>query len=169
MGKFKNTKTESFLNSEFFKTSLDDENNNLTLRCKFNFSYFDNSQDCGQDFDEWTEIQLQKLLNKVKEYSKFSLKHWSNQKVGSGKHKHNILEIYGAFPTNTDFKCPTSIPHQVEWGRFRLENKVRLIGFVIPSSYHKTLHSKTMEMFDKNTFYVVFLDKEHKFYKTEKA
>ncbi len=169
MGRFKNTQKESFLNKDFFKISLDDNNNDLSLRCKFNFSCFDNSQDCGQDFNDWSETQLVKLLNKIKEYSKFSLKHWNNQKIGNGKHKHSILEIYGTFPSNSDFKCPTSIPHQVEWGRFRLENKVRLIGFVIPTNYHKTLHSKTMEMFDKNTFYVVFLDKDHKFYKTERA
>lgn len=33
---------------------------------------------------------------------------------------------------------------------------------------HDKEHSKTKIRCDKNTFYLVFLDKEHKFYKTEK-
>lgn len=167
MKKYENSKQKSFLNSDLFKVSLDDKNNDLTSRCKFNLSYFDNSQETGQDFNDWTEAQLVKLLNKLKEYSKSSLKYWSNQKIGTGKHKKDVFANYGSqFPSNTDFKRPSYIPHQVEWARFSLENKVRLIGFVIPHEYHGEIHSQTKEIFDENTFYIVFLDKDHKFYKT---
>ncbi len=61
-----------------------------------------------------------------------------------------------------------SIPIEAKWGRFRLKSKVRLVGFVIPEEFHDKIHEKTGLRFDKNTFYVVFLDKEHKFYKVEK-
>jgi len=54
------------------------------------------------------------------------------------------------------------------WSRFHLENKVRLIGFAIPNEYKDTIHQKINKRFNTNTFYVVFLDKEHRFYKVEK-
>jgi hypothetical protein len=122
-------------------------------------------QDCSQDFFEWTPEQLHKLLGKLKHYSQESLDHWENQHVGAhGK----VLAIYDEFPKNTDFTRPKHVPHQVKWGRFRLESAVRLVGFVIPSDFEGKLHPITKEPFDRNTFYVVYLDKDHRFYKTEK-
>ena len=64
---------------------------------------------------------------------------------------------YDSFPTNTDFTLPKHIPHQAIWSRFHLENKVRLIGFVIPDGYNDTVHIKTNKRFDTNIFYIVFL------------
>jgi hypothetical protein len=161
---FGNTKKDQFLES-IPTVSLDDYENNHTERSKYNFSYFDNSQNAGQDFSDLTQSDLTQLFNKLKEYSKFTLAHW--QTTPMGKH-HHVLEIYGNFPTKTDFKPPSYIPHQAQWARFRLKAKERLIGFVIPESYHDNFHERTGLRFDKNTFYIVFLDMEHKFYKTEK-
>ena len=93
------------------------------------------------------------------------MRFWHNERVGAGL---RILEFYGNFPTKTKFKEPTHIPIPVQWGRFRLESKVRLVGFTIPADYHKKLDKNTDEYFDKNTFYVVFLDQNHEFYYTEK-
>ena len=109
MAKKGNSKRASFL-STIPQISLNATENDLAQRCKLNFSYFVNSDDAGQNFNDWTKEELVKLLEKLKEYSKFSLSHWKTKKVGN---------------SNT----------------FR---------------------------FDKNTFYVVFLDKEHKFYKTSR-
>ena len=160
MAKYKsNSRKESFLNSIPI-TSLDDASNDLTLRCKFNFSYF-TLDEAGQDFNDWKQSELSKLLNKLKEYSKFSLSHWENQNVG----RYHVFEKYDSFPVNTDFKQPKHIPHQALWSRFHIENKVRLIGFVIPDEYYDKIHQTTGKRFDINTFYVVFLDKEHMFYK----
>jgi hypothetical protein len=167
MSKFNNSRKESFLKT-IPCISIDDHENDLTIRSKFNFSYFDESQAAGQKFSEWSDEQLSKLLDKLKEYCKQPLKHWNNQKLGDGEHRHNVLEIYGNFPSKSEFDIPKHVPHQALWSRFRLESKVRLIGFVIPEEYHKQPHSKTNELFDCNTFYVVFLDKNHKFYLTEK-
>jgi len=146
--------------------SLESETDKLTQRCKFNFHYFD-SNNAGQDFLAWNHSQLVNLLNKLKNYSESPLSYWQNQSTGSGH--QNILEIYGHFPIKrkTDFKEPKFIPVDVEWGRFRLGSKIRLIGFVIPNSLHDKAHNITGERFDKNTFYIVFLDSQHKFYKTE--
>ncbi len=81
------------------------------------------------------------------------------------------LAYYQSFPKKSNFKFPPHVPHDVIWSIFRLGSKVRLIGFVIPEK----LSGKTIEdeagkfVLDCNTFYVVFLDKDHKFYITEDA
>ncbi len=156
-----NSSKESFLLS-IPDISLEQDENNLTERCKFNFSYFDVQPNISQDFKDWNKNELVKLLNKLKEYSNFSLNHWKQEKTG----KYPLFTIYGNFPTNTDFKIPKHIPIEAQWARFHMENKIRLVGFTIPSSYIDKVHHKTKILYDLNTFYIVYLDKEHKFYKT---
>lgn len=141
------------------RASLEDEDSDLTIRCKFNFSYFDYSQPAGQNFSDISHNQLQDLLNSMKEFSRCSLEYWENQ---------STLVIYNHFPVKTEFTHPKHVPHQARWGRFRLGNKLRLVGFRIPSNLHKTLNKNTKEFYDKNTFYVVFIDQNHLFWKTEK-
>lgn len=165
MSKFGNSKRNIFINSFKDRISLNDDNNNLTVRSKFNLSYFDSGQQAGQDFKDWTDKQLHELLKKIKEYTSESLDYWRNQRVGKGGLK--VLETYGAFPKKSDFSEPKHVPHQAQWGRFRLGSKVRLIGFTVPTDFHSVPHPKTGELFDKNTFYIVFLDKDHRFYITE--
>lgn len=163
MTNFNNSKKDKFLSSIPI-VSLYEDTNDITNRSKFNFSYFDESQTAGQKFEDWDHNQLVKLLNKLKEYSRHSLQHWKTQKIGSGKKRWNVFQVYGGFPKKSDFSFPKHIPHQANWARFRLEYSVRLIGFIIPEQDHKKEHQKTKEFFDCNTFYVVFLDRNHKFY-----
>lgn len=159
-----NSRKASFLSS-IPKISINASENDLAQRCKFNFSYFVNDDDAGQDFDKWTKDELVKLLEKLKEYSKFPLSHWKTKKVGN----YPVFVKYGAFPIDrTEFIEPNHIPIEAEWCRIHLENKPRLIGFVIPDSCHNVEQGNKGFRFDKNTFYVVFLDKEHKFYKTRR-
>lgn len=161
---FGNTRKDRFI-AAIPVCSLDSETDKLTTKCKFNFAYFE-KQVAGQDFNEWPEGKLHKLLNKLKDYSAESLKHWSLQPVGASG---TVLIIYGAFPkSKSDFTCPAHVPHQAQWGRFRLDQATRLVGFVVPHDYHGKAHPVTNERFDCNTFYVVFLDAGHRFYKTEK-
>jgi hypothetical protein len=163
MNNFKNSKRDKFFEN-VIKANLESDSDNLIIRSKFNFSYMDFSQEAGQDFSDWGEEKIIKFLNKLIEYSKESLKYWQNQRVGA---KNNtVLEVYGNFPKKSDFKHPTYIPHQVLWSRFRLEGSVRLIGFILPPDYHNKKHSQKDMHFDCNTFYVVFLDQDHRFYKT---
>lgn len=143
--------------------SLDSIENDLAIRCKFNFSYF-TKQSAGQDFGEILHINLISLCEKLCNYSKETLNHWVREKVGKGN--GHILEIYGNFPKSSEFEEPKCVPHQVRWGRFRIDHSTRLVGFVIPDEYHDKMHDKGLR-FDKNTFYVVFIDENHVFYKTK--
>ncbi len=157
--RIRNRSAERFLQQLASYPSLEEEDSNLTIRCKFNFSYFDKTQSAGQDFADWPEKQILTLLDTLKEYCKNSLTQW----ITMSKYVN-----YGVFPLNSDFTHPKHVPHQAQWGRFRLDNKTRLVGFTVPGELHRTPHKITKELFDKNTFYVVFLDKDHKFYKTER-
>ncbi|MEN9868654.1 MAG: hypothetical protein RL748_4244 [Pseudomonadota bacterium] len=139
--------------------SLDAPDDTLAGRCKFNFSYF-TRQAAGQDFADCDAQQLVKLLDKLKDYSKEPLAYWKNLAVGKSG---SVLAIYGAFPQKSSFTHPKHVPHQAQWGRFRLDHTARLIGFVLPQAYHEQMHPCN-NRFDCNTFYVVFLDQEHSFY-----
>lgn len=132
----------------------------LTKRCKFNFHYF-NKNCAGQDFKDWNRDKLIMLLEKLTFFSENSLVYWENQKP--------TLVIYDHFPipTKTDFTEPRNVPLEARWGRFRLGGKIRLIGFIIPESYHDREHEKTKIRWDINTFYVVFLDEKHRFWHDE--
>lgn len=161
MSRFSNSRKTSFIDS-IPVSSVEAVNDLLSARCKFNFAYFE-VQPAGQSFDDWTDDQLRKLLTKLQEYSRESLLHWRG--VPIGRKSGNVLSVYGGFPKNSDFTHPKHVPHEVEWGRFRLDYSVRLVGFVLPNRYDDLEHSRTRKRFDCNTFYVVFLDSEHRFYK----
>lgn len=100
-------------------------------------------------------------MNKLEEYTKKEKLYWLNQRCGSGGLK--ILSVYGDFPVNTDFKYPLHVPKEgLQWARFRLAQKVRIIGFFVTEETAKAYSLST------DTFYLVFLDREHRFYKMEK-
>ena len=99
-------------------------------------------------------------INKIKEYSCESKEYWQSRKVGKGS--HNVLECYGPFPSNSEFKYPTFVPENVIWSRFRLEAKFRLVGFFIEKEDAYSVGVSP------DVFYIVFLDPEHKFYLIEK-
>jgi len=141
--------------------SIENKDDKLAQKCKFNFSYFINDS-AGQDFRDWTQKQLYELFDKLKAYSEFPLSHLEKQKLG----KYPLFVKYDKFPTNTDFSVPKSVPHQAIWSRFHLEGDSRLIGFVLPDEYKDKEQNTSGFRFDTNTFYVVFLDEHHKFYKT---
>ena len=168
MGGFNNTKKNKFLKT---LPQSGVETSDIAARCKFNFSFFDASQPAGQDFCDWDSHtglnSLATLLNKVKDYTKEPLSYWRTQRIGGGGLK--VLAYYGKFPKKSDFTLPAHVPHDVSWARFRLGNKVRLIGFVIPEKFSNKDydHESKKYFFDCNTFYVVFLDRDHAFYKTE--
>jgi hypothetical protein len=112
----------------------------------FSYQYFDKNQ--GQSFEDWEkEGLLLKLQEKIYQLS-------SENRITACQKK--MLTIYGKFPETdkTEFKKPQfSIPDEVEWGTIQDigGQKARVAGFIIGS-----------------IFYIVFLDKEHKFWKSEK-
>ncbi|NOJ08670.1 hypothetical protein [Vibrio splendidus] len=163
-----NQQSQKFVDSIPTTTIEDSE---IEKKCKFNLAYFDGTQAARQDFGQWDHTvgitSLKNLLDKFKEYTDQPLTYWQHQRVGGGGLK--VLELYGDFPSKSDFEHPKHVPIDAYWARFRLGNKVRLIGFTISKEAIKNLKADEQDKFCHNTFYVVFLDKEHKFYKTEQA
>jgi hypothetical protein len=64
----------------------------------------------------------------------------------------STFTIYGNFPPRdkTEFFHPIHVPEDAEWARIHVKGKTCLIGHVV-----------------KNTFYLVFLDAEHRFWISE--
>ncbi|MDN7224058.1 hypothetical protein [Providencia stuartii] len=165
--RFKNSRKEMFLSGYNCLVSLDDDNCNLSTRSKFNFSYFCSEQEHACDFIEWGGENACMLLDKLVEYSRLSITELRTMQLGSARIP--LLSIYGVFPSHSLFDKPKNIPHQAQWGRFRLDSNKRLIGFIVPYEFHDVKHPKTGVMYDKNTFYVVFIDNDHKFYPLKKS
>jgi hypothetical protein len=164
--KFGNSKATSFLEKLQDLVSLDSDGCDLSARCKFNFSYFDRSQDISGEISDWEKDYICDFFNKLSEYCKSSLSQL--QQIGVGKRRNGLLSIYDSYPANSNFEKPKHVPHQARWGRFRLDNDRRLVGFVVPDEYHGLTHSKTGICYDRNTFYVVFIDNNHDFYPMRK-
>jgi hypothetical protein len=162
-GKFSSNRLKrSFLDS-IPTTSI--ENSTLSKRSKFNFSFFDGSQEAGPELAGLSPAELSELLEKLRLFTKEPLSYWRNQRCGGGSLK--VLEIYSSFPKNSDFTRPKHVPHDGLWARFRFDNMTRLIGFVIPPEMDGKYDRDEGYRFDINTFYVVFYDPDHRFYKTE--
>lgn len=125
------------------------------------FRYFCvNQTSVGQNFSDWTAALQLALLERLSELTKYSRNEWRTRKSNGLP----LLAEYGKFPINTDFSIPKNIPNSDEiiWSRFRIMQKVRVCGFFITDSIAKQYDLST------DTFYIVFLDKNHRFYKTEK-
>ncbi|MBW5891022.1 hypothetical protein IM880_02265 [Pectobacterium polaris] len=160
--KFGNSNAKLFLKKFENLVSLDSSDCNLAKRCKFNFSYFTSNQKvCGQ-ISDWDKATICDFFTKLVDFSTRSLN--DLRMLGLGKNRKSLLSLYESFPKNSLFELPQNIPHQAIWGRFRLDQNKRLIGFVIPDEYHGQRHDGTGMLYDKNTFYVVFIDNEHSFY-----
>ncbi|HEP6274130.1 TPA: hypothetical protein VDA67_000525 [Burkholderia vietnamiensis] len=160
--KFTNSKKSAHL-AAIPEFGLESENNDLATRCKFNFSYFCSQDRAGKGLGELEKTDLTDLLSKLVDFSRLPLSYWKKQKHGKG----STLAIYKNFPSLSDFTHPKHVPHDVHWGRFRLAGEIRLAGFVVPTELDGIVHQPTNVKFDCNTFYVVFIDHNHGFYKTE--
>ena len=131
----------------------------LNLKCKFNFSYIDVNQ--STPYKDLSDKQQKELFEKLKEFSGKSLDQWTSEPAGSGG--GHRFENYGSnydFELKSAFSRPRIVPTDVEWARFRLGGKFRLAGFVLPNNQIDKCTN-----LDSNTFYVVFIDPDHKFYK----
>jgi hypothetical protein len=107
----------------------------------FSFRDFDHTQ--GQTFYSWHENKLLHiLLERIKEFCKFSRIEAEN---------NQSLKVYGDFPVNSDFKHPAYITEDAIWASLHIQGRERIAGHVVD-----------------NIFYVVFLDKEHKFWPSPK-
>lgn len=154
--RFNNQAVQKYLNELPQEESFSKVTGFITLSLR----YFDRNQAAGQDFKDWTDKERIDLLNKLQEYTSNTKKYWLNQRCGAGSLK--ILAVYEGFPVNTDFTYPDFVPKEgVKWARFRLNQKVRIIGFFVDEETAKIYGLSA------DTFYLVFLDKNHRFYKME--
>lgn len=110
----------------------------------FSFKDLNTNQHLKEDFNDWdNEKLLVKLLTKIKEIS--------NQKMSEATKQ--TITIYGGFPPShkTEYVVPSCLNEQVQWGTIHIQGKEVIAGYMI-----------------ENIFSVVFLDKEHKFWISEK-
>lgn len=162
MKKFTNNSLKKKFLEQFPTISL--ENSDIKDRCKFNLSFFDDSQQYASSFASLRPDVLTDIVNKIKAYTRNDLNYWRNQRTGG--HGLKILADYETFPKKSNFTHPKFVPHDVSWCRFRMENLSRLIGFTVPGSQIDRTN-KTFPDYDLNTFYLVFIDLDHNFYLTE--
>ena len=99
----------------------------------------------GQTFQEWQEYGI---LAQFVEYLRNLCK-----KTREEARTDELLKFYDEFPPHSKFSKPKHIVGEVKWAVLMHigGQKARVVGHVIDS-----------------TFYIVFLDKDHKFYPTEK-
>jgi hypothetical protein len=101
---------------------------------------FDTSQ--GQRFSDWEEAQLlAKLLDRWHSHSAKPLEQCLDKR----------FKRYPSFPAKSEFRKPKSIPPDAMWASMHVQGEECVAGHIIG-----------------NVFYVVFLDRHHKFWPTEK-
>jgi len=114
---------------------IKDEENNC---CVISFKYLDKKQ--GQTFEDWESDKiLAKALNNLTTRCKDTI----DNQIGESFTK------YRSFPPRekTDFYFPLHVPQDATWARIHITGKQCVVGHV----YH-------------NVFYIVFLDKNHRFW-----
>jgi hypothetical protein len=115
-------------------------------KIKFSYKDFCTTQ-CnwpGQTYSNWQDDNLlDKLMNKLTSISGLSFNEAKNQQ---------IIREYGSFPPKdkTEFTHPRHVIEDASWAKFDIQGKVRVIGHIL-----------------SDTFYIVFLDKNHLFWKSE--
>lgn len=105
----------------------------------FSFRYLDRRQ--GQSFGDW---QNDGLLAQALEV----FHGYSSQRLAEAF--SDRFKTYDRFPERSDFSHPAHVPEDARWISMHIQGKPCVIGHL-----------------DRNIFYVVFLDKEHCFYKTD--
>ena len=143
--KFQTRSEKSFERKENFreeKVKTQDKN-----KIVFSFKDFDHTQPQHnpQNFTSWeNDKTLAKLMESLKELTK---------KTFQEAEREGIITRYNTFPENSDFTCPKYIDEDACWAVIKKISgqKSRAVGYIVD-----------------NIFYLVFLDKDHKFWKTSK-
>ena len=107
------------------------------------FKDFDRNQ--GQSFQEWEEEKLLALaVSKLREVCQLTVGQATAQQV---------IKPYTkvGFPSESGFEHPKHVLPDVTWCSMHVQGKECVIGY-----------------FEDNIFQVVFLDKDHEFWKTQK-
>jgi len=104
------------------------------------FRHLDTEQ--GSSLDDWSETgHLLRAVKILKDLCCASFR----------EHIGKAIDVYGSFPVEkSDFFHPKQVPEDAEWGRVHIDGTHILAGHFV-----------------ENTFYVVFLDNNHSFYKVK--
>ncbi len=129
--------------------SATDQGNYMSI----SFLYFQNSDiSPAQSLDTWNDDG--RLLDMLK-----TLQHVTSSDITQLQSADNKLTLYGNFPEKSvnEFSLPHSLKHRMvsndKWGTLRNigGQKARIAGFL-----------------RDNIFYIVYLDRDHRFYKSQK-
>jgi len=107
------------------------------------FKNFDINQ--SQSFTDWQADELLALaLDKLRALCEYTIAQATN---------NGLLKIYTKvpFPPESAFVHPKHIPQDIDWSSMHIGNKPCVIGY-----------------FEDNIFHIVFLDKDHEFWITQK-
>lgn len=117
----------------------EEDNNHLVISLK----YLDKNQ--GQTFEDWEK-------NKILAHSLETLAGYCKDTL-QNQCRTDSFKTYKSFPPKekTDFYFPSHIPEDAEWASMHIKGKQCLAGHIF-----------------RNVFYIVFLDKDHRFFITEK-
>lgn len=113
---------------------------------KVSFEHYDKTQPYGSSFKDWQKVGLlSKAFETLQGYCCSPLE----DQLGSDK-----FGTYKRFPKPTDtlYKYPPMVPPDAKWAKLHITGPAVIIGHIV-----------------QNTFYVVFLDKTHKFWLTKRA
>lgn len=139
---------------------------NISGKMKFNFHFFDKSQFFMKSFLDLNAQEFLRLGDQLVELSEKSIVEWSYERMASRNSAR--YRNYGDFPKKSEYRHPKNVPEHAEWVAFRLGSLLRICGFIIPSKYHGSVLPDENWSLCSNTFYVVFYDHDHGFYKTKK-
>lgn len=116
-----------------------------TANFKLSFQDLDTTQKFGSAFLDWQRSGLLSFaLDTLRGYCCSPLR----KQIDGDK-----FAIYDSFPPDdrTMYKYPKNVPEDAHWARIHVNGPAVIIGHIV-----------------NDTFYVVFLDKMHKFWLTEK-
>ena len=141
MPRYNNKQKSTFFTKNRLSISDVDHNSNF----KLSFQYLDTTQKYASSFKDWQKVGLlSRAMDTLHGYCCSPLM----EQVDGDK-----FTIYGSFPPKdkTKFEYPKHVPEDANWARIHINGSSVIIGHIV-----------------NDTFYVVFLDKTHKFWLTKR-
>lgn len=143
MGKGNKFKSRSKASLNRKSKTLETRDNKRETFIVLSFRDFDINQ--GQDFEEWEETKLLALMiNKLRAICQITMAQATAQQIIKPYTKVD-------FPPESAFTHPKHVLPDVTWCTMHIQGKECIIGHI-----------------EDNIFHIVFLDKEHEFWKTKK-
>jgi hypothetical protein len=143
MGKGSKFKSRSKVSLNRKSKTLETRENKRETFIVLSFRDFDINQ--GQDFEEWEQEKLLALMiNKLRAICQITMAQATAQQIIKPYTKVD-------FPPESAFTHPKHVLPDVTWCTMHIQGKECIIGHI-----------------EDNIFHIVFLDKEHEFWKTKK-